>query len=364
MAIANLPIIDCDIHPSATRENPIDPFVPTDFKEAIRQGMSGQPGAGYVNPFGVQRRDARCDDPYETARDHLDKYGITYGVLQPPGMKVGLIHQLDVGSAMARAWNDWQINTWLATDKRFLGSVCINPNDPDAAVKEIYRVGKHVQMVQINLSGEAQDLYGHRRYFPIWQACQDLNLPVCLHPGYEGSLNSVTPIGRPSTYFEWHTVIPLTFQAHLVSMVLEGAFEKFKNLKLVLCEGGIAWLCHTIWRMDKNFKALRAATPWLKRAPSEYVFEHLRLTTQPLEEPEKPEQILQIFDMIHAERTIMFATDFPHWDFDDPAKVFPKKMSEDLKQRIYYKTAAELYGLRVEAPALPEPLLAAGLPAR
>jgi predicted TIM-barrel fold metal-dependent hydrolase len=97
--------------------------------------------------------------------------------------------------------------------------------------------------------------------------------------------------------------------------------------------------------MDKNFKALRATTPWLKKPPSEYVLEQVRLTTQPLEEPDNADHILQMFDMIQARRTLMFATDFPHWDFDDPNRVFPRKMDAGLRRRIMYDNAAELYGL-------------------
>jgi uncharacterized protein len=345
-----LPLIDCDIHPYPTKDLPLEAHVPEDFREALKQGLGGAPANGYSNPFGVNRRDANCTNPSDVARDHLDRYGIAYGVLQPGGMQVSVMNQIDVASALARAWNDWQIATWLAADRRFLGSVCLNVNDPEVAVKEIRRVGEHPQMVQVNVPGESRDLYGHRRYWPIYEACQEMGLPFCLHPGREGSYNSVTPVGRPSTYFEWHTVIPLTFQAHLVSMVLEGVFERFPRLMVVLCEGGLAWLAHTVWRMDKNFKALRSTTPWLKRAPSEYVWDHVRLTTQPLEEPEKSDHILQVFDMIHAERTVCFATDFPHWDFDDPQHVFPRKMDEKLKRRIFWENAAELYGLQAPAP--------------
>lgn len=340
-----VPIIDCDIHPDATKANPLDPFVPESAREGLRQGLGGSPSMGYANPFGVTRRDARCEDPLQVGIDHLDRYNIRYGILQPPGMRVSLTLQPDMGNALARAWNDWQINTWLAADRRYLGSICVNLNDPAEAVKEIRRVGGHPQMVQVNVGGESIDLYGHRRYFPIYEVMADMGLPLCLHPGSEGSLNSATPIGRPSTYFEWHTIIPITFQAHLVSMVLEGVFEKFPKMRLVLCEGGIAWLAHTIWRMDKNFKALRATTPWLRRSPSEYVFDHVRLTTQPLEEPQYPEQLLAIFEIVKAERTLMFATDFPHWDFDDPNRALPRQMDPTMKQRILYDNAAELYGL-------------------
>jgi len=342
---SDLPIIDCDIHPTADIR-PVGPYIPAEFQEAMRQGLGGQPGQGYSNPFGVQRRDAACDDPHQVASELFDRYGIAFGVLQPPGISAGLSTNIDAGSAKARAWNDWQIAEWLDVDDRFLGSICVNMNDPTAAAKEIRRAkSAHPRMVQILTSGESVDLYGHRRYFPIYEACQELGLPFALHPGAEGALRSSTPVGRPSNYFEWHTGIPLTFQAHLISLVTEGVFERFRDLRLVLCEGGVAWLAHTMWRLDKNFKALRSLTPWLKRPPSEYIIEQVRLTTQPMEEPENPNHLLQMFEMIHAERTVCFASDFPHWDFDDPRRVFPKTMDAGLKRRLFYDNAAELYHL-------------------
>jgi uncharacterized protein len=340
-----IPIIDCDIHPSACPAHPIEPYVPAAFHEAVKQGMGGAPSHGYRNPFGVTRRDTDCSDPKRVAEELLDRYGIVYGVLQPPGLGVSLTHNIDVGSALAHAWNEWQIGEWLAADPRYLGSVCVNLNDPQAAVREIREMGKHPRMVQVVVPGESADLYGHRRYFPIYEACAEMNLPFALHPGNEGNLRSSTPVGRPSSYLEWHTGIPLTFQAHVISMVTEGVFAHFSNLKLVLVEGGTAWLAHTMWRMDKNFKALRVNAPWLKKAPSEYVIENIRLTTQPLEEPDNPDHLLQIFEMIHAEKTICYASDFPHWDFDDPYHVLPRNTPESLARRIFYDNAAELYGL-------------------
>lgn len=342
-------IIDCDVHPSASKERPLEPYVPAAFREALKQGMGAGPSQGYANPFGVDRRDASCNDPVKVAADHLDKYGIAYGVLQPPGLGVSLTHNIDMGSALAQAWNEWQIAEWLAVDPRYLGSVCVNTSDPTRAVELIRQYGAHPQMVQVIVSGESVELYGHRRYFPIFAACEEMGLPFALHPGREGSLCSSTPIGRPSSYFEWHTSIPLTYQAHVISLTCEGVFAAFPGLRVVLVEGGVAWLVHTLWRLDKNFKALRSTAPWLKKRPSEYILDQIRLTTQPLEEPDAPEHLAQVFAMLQAERTLCFASDFPHWDFDDPERAFPRTLSPELLRRILYDNAAALYGLPTRA---------------
>jgi uncharacterized protein len=340
------PIIDMDIHPRESRICPLEPHIPADAREAIKQHLAGQPGTGYSNPTGTaDRRDAVCVDPKQTAIDHLDRYNIAYAVIQPPGMRVTLTNQIDVGNALAIAWNDWLMHNWVAADERYLGSISVNMRDPRAAVEEIRRCAGHKQMVQLCICGESDDLYGHRRYHPIYEAAAEHGLAITIHPGNEGALQSCTPVGRPSNYFEWHTLIPLTYQAHLVSLIAEGVFEKFPKLKFVLCEGGIAWLCHTMWRMEKNFKGLRSTVPWLKKMPSEYIFENIRVTTQPLEEPHRPEHLLQIFEMIRADRTVCFATDFPHWDFDDPDRVFPKSMRDHMLRRIMYDNAADIYGL-------------------
>jgi predicted TIM-barrel fold metal-dependent hydrolase len=347
---SEFPIIDCDIHPTAN-SRPIGKYIPAAFQEAIRQGLGGQPGQGYSNPFGVERRDATCDDPHQAASDLFDRYGIAYGVLQPPGISVSLSTNFEAGTAKAQAWNDWQIAEWLAVDDRYLGSICVNMNDAPAAAAEIRRAkAAHPRMVQVLACGESFDLYGHRRYFPVYEVCQELGLPFALHPGAEGALRSSTPVGRPTNYFEWHTGIPLTYQGHLISMVTEGVFEHFPGLKFVVVEGGLAWLAHTMWRLDKNFKALRSLTPWLKKSPSEYILGQVRLTTQPMEEPDNQQHLLQMLDMIHAEKTVCFASDFPHWDFDDPRRVFPKSMPAALKRRLFYDNAAELYHL----PAMEE----------
>ena len=93
-----------------------------------------------------------------------------------------------------------------------------------------------------------------------------------------------------------------------------------------------------------NWRGLRQEVPWVKRKPSEYAAEHVRLTTQPLEEPDNPKHLLQMLEMFPAEKMLMFSSDYPHWDFDNPRTIL-NSLPTEMKKRIFYQNARELYGL-------------------
>ena len=58
-----------------------------------------------------------------------------------------------------------------------------------------------------------------------------------------------------------------------------------------MVEGGLVPFVGFLWRLDTNWKACRSEIPWCKRRPSEYVWEHVRFATQPLESPDDLEQL-------------------------------------------------------------------------
>jgi predicted TIM-barrel fold metal-dependent hydrolase len=348
-------LFDSDIHVYPSEVCPLAPFLPANLRLAVNLGMDTQPWNGYRNPHGVNRRDVLCVDAATLAAQHLDPLRVAHGVLQPQeGIYVGLVQNIDVANGLAIAWNDWQRENYLAKDSRLLGSACINIADPLAAAREIRRIAADARFVQIVVPGEAPFLYGHRFFDPIFEACAETGLVFALHPGHEGALSSSTPVGRPSSYFEWHTTLPLTYQAHLASMVCEGLFERFPSLRVMLVEGGFGWLPHLVWRMEKNFKALRATAPRLRRLPSEYVFDHVWFTSQPMEEPQNPAHLVAILEMVQAQHRLCFSSDFPHWDFDDPGRVLPSQVPVEWRPRFYRENALALYSRRL-APASPVP---------
>ncbi|MGH7033922.1 MAG: amidohydrolase family protein [Stellaceae bacterium] len=96
--------------------------------------------------------------------------------------------------------------------------------------------------------------------------------------------------------------------------------------------------------VSPKFSKMRDEVPHVMRPPSDYIREHIRYTTQPIEEPENPEHLLDLFEWIGWDQ-LLFSTDYPHWDFDDPHTVFKIPIPEARKRQLFRGNAERLYRL-------------------
>ena len=353
-------IIDCDVHHARRNSKDLLPYLPEPWKTEVAKYGERKMLSGILFQEGGMRWDSYPEEggpagsDYETMRKQLlDKYQYRFALLTGSGHRITGIPDPDYAQAICSAHNDYTIEHWLPKDKRFKTVIWVAHQDPQLAAREVDRLGDHPDVVAVWFSSTATIPFGNRHYYPIYEAAQRKGLPVGVHPGQGGAMlaqASPTAAGMARTYLEWHVGVSQAYMAHTASLILEGVFERFPGLKFFLVEGGFAWLPHLMWRMDSHFKGLRQQAPYLKRLPSEYVADHIRVTTQPMEEPKKEEHLLQIFDMMDAANILMYASDYPHWDFDEPS-VLPRKLSEDQKRSILFDNAAELFGLQGGDPA-------------
>jgi predicted TIM-barrel fold metal-dependent hydrolase len=363
-------LVDCDVHPIMKGGlGELRPFLSRAAQRRLglderrnlttvghREAVSIPRNMLYVNQAGVLRDDARAPDgsapgadPAFTAQQLLDANGISRAVLiGGEVLGLGAMPDPDAAAIIASAYNDWLAATWLAADDRYRGTLVVGAQDPSLAAREIRRAAENERFVAVLLP-LTNLLMGQRHYYPIYEAADEIGLPVTVHPNSgEGIFRTSPPMagGTPTYYVEWHTGLSQVFQANLISLVCHGVFERFPNLKVVMTEGGLGWIPDVLWRLDKNVKGLRDEVPWITRLPSEYVVDHVRFTSQPLPEPKRRHHLHVLCEIARADRTLMFSSDYPHWDFDDPRHALTL-LPPEIRQRVKVDNAVETYGVRL-----------------
>ena len=349
-------VADCDIHPTVSSYKELYQYLDRrwhahleEYGAKVRHGF--QVGAAYPKGQPVaMRRDAWPEGgglPGSSLelmqRQHLDANNVALGILNPTTFSGQGVLNADLSRALATASNQWQKDSFTSKDKRLKGSIVVPYEDAAAAVAEIERWKDDPDFVQVILLSRTNEPLGQRRYWPIFEAAADAGLPIGVHAfGYSGY--PVTGSGWPSYYIEEMYGHSPSCQALLASMVTEGTFERFPALKLILIEAGCAWLPAFTWRMDKLWHRLKSEVPQLRRPPSEYIREHVWITTQPIEEPEPRQHLVDVIEWIGWDR-LLFASDYPHWDFDDPATAFPIRIPPERRAQFLLGNALNVYGL-------------------
>ena len=251
-------IADCDIHPARATATELYPFLAKRWHSHLEtygkhayQGMMEGPPYPKAQP-NASRRDAYPPEGGKQGsslsfmqKQLLDPYNVALGVLNPLDTGQGLRNH-DLSAALATAINDWQIEKWTSKDSRLKGSIVVANEDGPAAAAEIRKRAGDKNFVQVLLLSRNVEPLGQRRYWPIYEAAQEIGLPVGVHAfGFGG--NPITASGWPSFYIEEMVGHSQCQQTALASLVLEGVFERYPETedgddRGRLRLGAVAWL--------------------------------------------------------------------------------------------------------------------------
>jgi predicted TIM-barrel fold metal-dependent hydrolase len=339
--------IDVDVHERADLRDLLPHLDPVWHKYITHYGWTPDRFLPYSQPTagGLDRADAKPDGVRPGGSDLglvreqlLDEYDVEHAILtgwlNASSMQEGWT---EFKTALMSAYNDWQVEHWLERDERLFGSVHVNAWDPEAAAREIDRMAAHERIVQIMLYIGDQP-FGAPRYHPIFAAAARHDLVVGIHH----SENSPTALGRHRYFVEWHTLVPQVFMSQAVSLIFNGVFDRFPDLRVILIEGGFTYVPHLIWTADQQYKELRHEVPWVKRPPGRIIREQMRFASQPTVEMTAA-QLETLIDQMGSDELICFSTDYPHWDFDSPLEALPPRLPEDLARKIYLDNARATY---------------------
>lgn len=348
-------IIDALVHPRISGRD--------ELKKYMDEPLSHRPFPPaeryfYPNPLGdassTRTASLSAVDPART-RQELSlgddgAGGVRHAILLP--LTHGLLPDVDLGSAVCAATNEWLAEKWLAgpaEESCFFGSIRVNPLDAAGAVQEIEKWAGHPLMVQVGVPMESLHPYGQRIFHDIWRAAERHGLPVAIHSdGGCGVDFAPTLTGYVHHFVEREVLHPINYAFHLASFIAEGVFERMPGLRIIFTDGGVDMLKPLIWRLNKDWRSTKSDTPWVSRQPEDYLREHVRFCTHLCEHPPPNEDSTQWAELADYASLLMYGSGYPMWNYfsvGDAAGVFPS----DLWETISCTNAASLYGLTSRA---------------
>jgi hypothetical protein len=94
---------------------------------------------------------------------------------------------------------------------------------------------------------------------------------------------------------------------------------------------------------------VRNEVPWIDRSPEDFARDHVCLTMQPFDGPPAAEHIGRVIDQLPSDRMLLFASDFPHWQYDG-SHMLPDGMPAALRQRVLIDNPRAAYPRLVRSP--------------
>jgi uncharacterized protein len=245
--------------------------------------------------------------------------------------------------AVANAYIDYMIDNFLDKYPEILTMVYAPANSPQKAADLIDRVGSEKGVAGIMVTPIRPTLAGSNDWNPIYEVATKKGLAISFHAqGYHGDY-----LKGFKKYMPAHALsFPYYLALQLTSIVTEAVPERYPHVKFAFMEGGVSWIPWIMQRLDSLYWVRGAVeAPMLRKAPSEYI-RRFFFTSQPLEKPNNAWELEYVFRIINAETQLMYASDYPHWDFDVPSVIYNLPfLSSNAKEKILGGNAANVYRL-------------------
>lgn len=232
-----------------------------------------------------------------------------------------------LGRELIAAANRWTSEDWAArSGGRLFGSILAANQFPDEAAKEIRKYASDPNMVQVVMGANGMGKpFGHPVYHPIYQAAAECGLPVLINAWGETLLDTLphpTAGGPPGGYVETRVLAPQPLITHCTSLIAQGVFEKYPDLRVVLVGGGLAWVPSFLWRLRVNTGSFGRESPWLRRPPADYFYDHFKIGTYRLDRPSDPDLFERVVGKGSPDGSMyMYASGRPFADCDRTADI-------------------------------------------
>ena len=280
------------------------------------------------------------------------EFGIDYPLINAFPV-LNSVPEDDRAVELMSAYNEYLLDNFLDQYDCFLGLCTIATQRPEAAAEELDRMGdeRSIEGVYILNSG-AQPPLGDPTYDPVYQAAADNDLHVAYHASAGAPFAKDFPVqdAQFNRFLENHMVAhPWAHMMTLTSLLVNGVPEKFPDLNFSFLEAGYGWVPYMMFRFNKEFAMRRSEAPLLESSPEAYIRDRCYFSSQPVGEPNDPEDFQRIIDIIGPD-SLMLSTDYPHWDFDHPDaldKHVRRFGDESARRKMLAENAIEAFDLSI-----------------
>ena len=278
-------------------------------------------------------------------RDHLRAE-----VIYPGGFGLQFFHVQDAEyqREIIRVYNDWISEFCSAAPDRLLGSALLPMRGPvEWAVEEAERIAKLKGISTVLIPAEVERSYAHADYNPMWDALQDIGLPVATHSGTgtgEAIFAKMARLGTGLGVTDNKVLQPMRAMADLIWGAVP---QRYPQLRFVIVEGGVGWVASLLGFMDHWWNDHRLwMEPKLDEAPSTYFKRQFWATF------EDDRAGILTRELVGVDR-LMWGSDYPHTE-----GTFPYSQEQIMRDflgvpeaEVYQMVtgnAAQLYGLAVQ----------------
>ena len=305
-------------------KNRPSPFIPRENYDRSLGGTLGQRGIDHDERMAA-----------------MDRQEIDEAVLYPTaGLGIGRVREPAYAVALCQAYNDF-IADYCKASPRLKAVANLPINSPAEAVKELSRAVTKLGLVGGMLAAQAhRKNYGSPEFHPLYEEAQRLGVPIAIH-AFGGDEEGSEIFDR---FICTHTTgHPFPVLRQLTAMVFAGIPELFPRLKIGYLEIGCGWIPYWSERMDEEWeKRGRAEAPLCKKKPSEYL-----TGPQIYYGCEPDEKMLGYIVREIGSQSILYASDYPHWDMTWPDSAVLIWRREDLtleaKKDILSENAKRFY---------------------
>ena len=265
-------------------------------------------------------------DPHAHVSD-MDVDGVFGDVVYPSvGLETSIIPSTDLLSAIFRAYNGWLADFCAPYPDRIRGMAMINVDVVSDGVAELRRAAK------LGLAGATipqRPLFGRYdspMYEPLWDAAQELGMPLSIHSGTSRWSPNQAPVFGNSRGMVEFINQEYDMRDNVVAMVFSGVFERHPGLKVGVVEYEVSWAPYLLYRMDIAYNEIRRPERFGGRrfadsmVPSDMYRRNMFISFQ------EDALGIQMREYLGVE-TLMWGSDYPHAE-----STFPK--SREIVDRI------------------------------